>query len=124
MASVTLTLDVLHWMNINLISRNVEHKLRIGVFAALTTFGLIPLIHWVQLNGYESESALQILLLQRTESDGLWGAAAAATSAAVVQQFLGHMIGAYTIIGIGFVIYILRVPEKLSPGKFDILVRI
>jgi len=66
---------------------------RITAFFGHVSFSLIPLVHWVILEGYHSYE---------------------------VQNVLWRIIFMFGMFGLAFVFYITKFPERLSPGRFDL----
>jgi len=69
------------------------HDIRTTILALFAAFGLIPLFHWIYLNGPYSD---------------------------VVLEFAWRFVFAYILLGFGFFIWAIRFPEKYFLGKFDI----
>ena len=72
-------------------------EIYIGVYVGLGLSGVVPAIHFVI-------------------TDGLWEA--------IEHAALGWLILMAVLYIVGAVIYACRVPEKIWPGKFDIMVNI
>jgi len=69
-------------------------KYKIGLFFVHISFCIIPLIHWIIRQGPESD---------------------------IVDKMLWRILAMFGIFGIGFVFYATKIPERLSPGTFDIV---
>mmetsp|Transcript_148 Transcript_148/g.275 ORF Transcript_148/g.275 Transcript_148/m.275 type:complete len:379 (-) Transcript_148:314-1450(-) len=72
--------------------RNEWRVLRIAVFGGLAGSGVIPSVHWVLKNGISGHEA---------------------------DVFFGGVAAMYASYASGLAVYILRVPERYFPGKFD-----
>uniref|UniRef100_A0A915EBC4 Progestin and adipoQ receptor family member 3 n=1 Tax=Ditylenchus dipsaci TaxID=166011 RepID=A0A915EBC4_9BILA len=65
------------------------------VYIALALFGLLPTWHWVQLHGGFSHPH--------------------------VMQWLPSLVILFSLVGLAFVFYATLLPERLYPGRFDIV---
>ncbi|KAJ8911588.1 hypothetical protein NQ315_016125, partial [Exocentrus adspersus] len=74
---------------------NVNSNLKMMVFVAWACYGVIPTLHWTfHMGGFENP---------------------------VVCLLLPRVLGMYAISGSAFLIYITKIPERFSAGKFDFI---
>jgi predicted membrane channel-forming protein YqfA (hemolysin III family) len=69
------------------------HCTRVFIYTSLTAYGLLPVLHWVYLNGGFNTPLVQIF----------------APRIAIVY-FLGLLAAVF---------YVSKIPERLLPGRFD-----
>lgn len=84
--------------------------LRTALLVLFACFGFLPLTHWIFLNGVSSLGLVihpfPFLSSQST----------------AVRLYLWRVLRSYLLLGVGFVFWILKIPERFSPGSFDYLV--
>uniref|UniRef100_A0A1B0CSH2 Progestin and adipoQ receptor family member 3 n=1 Tax=Lutzomyia longipalpis TaxID=7200 RepID=A0A1B0CSH2_LUTLO len=73
----------------------VHSNVKMIMFVAWAAYGVIPTIHWtIEMGGFEN---------------------------AMVRLLIPRVIGMYIIVGLAFLIYITRIPERWFTGKVDYL---
>jgi len=72
-----------------------SHAARIIVFGLMAVFGILPIIHWMFLNGLSSP---------------------------VVMEFGWRFPACWVIYAIGLIAFVYKVPERFAPGKFDYMI--
>lgn len=66
-------------------------KLRITLFVLQASFGIVPLLHWINLEGFDSETGMIFF----------------------------RIVFLYLILALAFFFYFSSIPERFSPGTFD-----
>ncbi|XP_023022760.1 progestin and adipoQ receptor family member 3 [Leptinotarsa decemlineata] len=92
---LTVTLIFIFAMVLQVPSLNVNANVKMLVFVAWGAYGVIPTIHWtVRMGGFDNP---------------------------LVELLFPRVMGMYLISGIAFLIYITKIPERFSAGKFDFI---
>jgi len=69
-----------------------SHNVRVFIFALMGIFGIVPIFHWIFVNGWNSE---------------------------VVTLFFWRFPACWLIYSTGLCIFLYKAPERFYPGKFD-----
>jgi len=90
--SVSLFFGVLLWIII-VLPKLFPYPIRLGFFILFAVFGAVPLFHWTYILGFD---------------------------ALIVKRFFWRILMTYVLLGIGFAVWRLRIPERWLIGKVDI----
>lgn len=92
---VTVTLIFMFAMSLQLKRFSIDSNVKTGVFVAWAAYGVVPTLHWtITMGGFSNP---------------------------VVALLLPRVLGMYLISGTAFAIYITKIPERFSAGRFDYL---
>ncbi|XP_019881240.1 progestin and adipoQ receptor family member 3 [Aethina tumida] len=92
---ITVTLIFMFAMILQVPSFNVNMYVKMSVFVAWAAYGVIPTLHWSYLmGGFDNP---------------------------IVALLLPRVLGMYGISGTAFFIYITKIPERFSAGRFDFI---